>query len=61
MSNWTTDARPGYRSTTIHHGNCTITVHRPLLTQQEAAKRERLVLDAMEAAMRSSAQEVKRV
>lgn len=60
MSNWTTNARPGYRSTTIQHGNCTITVHRPLLTQQEAAQRERMVLDAMEATMRSNAKEAKR-
>ena len=55
MSNWTTDARPGYRSTTVRHGNCTIIVHRPLLTQEETAKRERQVLDAMESTMRAYA------
>ena len=55
MSNWTTDARPGYRSTTIRHGNCTIVIHRPVLTQEETAKRERQVLDALESTMRAYA------
>lgn len=53
MSNWTTDVIPGYRTTTIQHGNCTITVHRPVLTKEEAAKRERQVLDAMESTMKA--------
>ena len=53
MSNWTTDARPGYRSMTIQRGNCTIVIHRPLLTQEETAKRERQVLDALESTMRA--------
>ncbi len=52
MSEWTTDARPGYRSKTIRSGNCTIIIHRPLLTKEETAKRERQVLDAMEGMMR---------
>ena len=52
MSNWTTDACPGYRSKTIKSGNCTIVIHRPLLTKEEAAIRERQVLSALEGAMR---------
>lgn len=48
MSNWTTDARPGYRSKTIQRGNCTIVIHRPVLTKEETAKRERQVLNALE-------------
>lgn len=55
MSNWTTDVIPGYRTTTIQRGNCTIIVHRPVLTQEETAKRERQVLDAMESTMRAYA------
>ena len=52
MSDWTTDIRPGYRSKTIKSGNCTIVIHRPLLTKEETAKRERQVLDAMEGMLR---------
>lgn len=52
MSDWTTDARPGYRTKTIRSGNCTIIIHRPLLTKEETAKRERQVVDAMEGMLR---------
>lgn len=48
MSNWTTEARPGYRSKTIKSGNITIVIHRPVLTKEETAKRERQVLNALE-------------
>lgn len=54
MSDWTTDARPGYRTKTIRSGNCTIIIHRPLLTKEETAKRERQVVDAMEGMLRES-------
>lgn len=54
MSDWTTDIRPGYRSKTIRSGNCTIVIHRPLLTKEETAKRERQVVDAMEGMLRES-------
>lgn len=54
MSDWTTDARPGYRTKTIRSGNCTIIIHRPLLTKEETAKRERQVMDAMEGMLRES-------
>lgn len=53
MSNWTTDARPGYRSKTIKSGNCTIIIHRPVLTKEETAERERQVLSALEGSMRN--------
>lgn len=52
MSDWKTDARPGYRTKTIRSGNCTIIIHRPLLTKEETAKRERQVVDAMEGMLR---------
>lgn len=54
MSDWTTDIRPGYRSKTIKSGSCTIVIHRPLLTKEETAKRERQVVDAMEGMLRES-------
>lgn len=52
MSDWRTDINPGYRTKTLQHGNCAIIVHRPILTKEEAAKRERQVLDAMGSMMR---------
>ncbi len=52
MSNWTTDVCPGYRSKTIKSGNCTIIIHRPLLTKEETVKRERQVQDALAVTMR---------
>lgn len=32
--------RPGYRVKTIQHGNCTIEIYRPELTDAERKKRE---------------------
>lgn len=43
----TSPERPGYRSKTIKRGNCTITVHRPVLTDKERTKRERVVETAL--------------
>ncbi len=34
---------PGYRCKTIQRGACTIVVHRPMLTDKERIKRERVV------------------
>ena len=33
---------------TIQHGNCTIVIHRPDLADAEKARRERVVMDAIE-------------
>lgn len=46
MSEWTSTL-PGYRTKTIKHGSCTIIVHRPILTEQEQAKRERQIQDSL--------------
>lgn len=47
MSNtWTTGVQPGYRTKVIRYGNCTITVHRPELSDAERARREGQVMDA---------------
>ena len=40
------------RTTTLQHGNVTIIVHRPVLTEQERAKREQQVQDALGGVMR---------
>ena len=46
-SDWVTDVKPGYRSKTMQIGNCKVTVHRPILDDQERAKREEQVRDAL--------------
>lgn len=47
MTNWTTEARQGYITKTVRHGNCTIVIHRPILSKPERAKREQRVRDVM--------------
>ena len=47
MSDWTTGIREGYRTKTIQVGNATIEIHRPILTDNERAKREDQVRDAL--------------
>lgn len=43
-----------YQATkTLQHGKCTIVIHRPVLTKDEAAARERQVLTALEATMKT--------
>ena len=37
---------------TIHHGSCTINIHRPVLTEAERAKQERKTKEALERVMR---------
>ena len=41
------EVREGYRTKTIVSGNCTIVLHRPILTEKERAKRERIVETAL--------------
>ena len=50
MSNWT--EADGYRTKTIQHGNATIIIHRPILSNEETARRERQVQDVLEREMR---------
>ena len=43
-----------YKSTqTFQYGNCTIVVHRPALTKEEEAGREKQVITALEATMKT--------
>lgn len=54
MSDWTTSTScPGYREKTVQSGAATIIIRRPILNQEEQAKREKQTATALEAAMRS--------
>lgn len=45
MSEWVTNE--GYRTKTIKVGNCTIEINRPILTDEEMARREEAVRQAL--------------
>jgi hypothetical protein len=49
---WVTDFKEGYRTKTIQVGNCTVRVHRPILDDEERARREEQVRDALRGLMR---------
>lgn len=53
METWT-NIIPGYRSKTIKHGNVTIVIHRPELTDKERTKRENAVEAALSSYVRNS-------
>ena len=44
---WVTDYKEGYRTKTIQVGNCLVRIHRPILDDQERARREEQVRDAL--------------
>ena len=44
---WVTGIKDGYKTKTMQIGNCTVRVHRPILDDQERAKREEQVKDAL--------------
>lgn len=53
MSEWTiSESKPGYRTKTVQHGNCTIIIERPILAPAEQAKREAQVKATLERALR---------
>lgn len=41
------EIREGYRTKTIKSGDCTIVIHRPILSDKEREKRERIVETAL--------------
>ena len=43
----------GYTTKTLRHGNCTIVIHRPVLSKEETANREKQVVDAMGVTMKT--------
>ena len=51
-SDWVTGIRPGYETKTIVVGNCTVRIHSPILDEQERAKREESLIDALRCVMR---------
>ena len=46
-SEWTTDVHKGYRTKVLKVGNCTIEIHRPILTDDERRKQEENVTHAL--------------
>ena len=44
---WVTGIREGYETKTIQVGNCTVRIHSPILDEQERARREDQVRDAL--------------
>lgn len=48
MNEWTTDEGQGYKTKTIQHGPVTITIQRPILTDEERRRRERQVKATLE-------------
>ena len=46
-ADWVTGIKDGYYSKSMQIGNCTVTVHRPILDDQERAKREEQVRIAL--------------
>ena len=44
---WVTGIKDGYRTKTMKVGNCTVRVHRPILDDQERAKAEERVIEAL--------------
>ena len=49
MDEWVTDQKEGYRTKTVQVGNCTVRVHRPILDDQDRARREDQVREALRA------------
>lgn len=46
-SEWVTGIKEGYRTKVFQTGNATVYIHRPILTQEEQAKAEQRVIDAL--------------
>lgn len=44
---WVTGLKEGYRTKVVQIGNCTAVIHRPILDDQERARREEQVRDAL--------------
>ena len=44
---WVTGIKEGYRTKIVQIGNCTGRIHRPILDDQERARREEEIIDAL--------------
>lgn len=49
---WATGIREGYETKTVQVGNCTVRIHSPILDDQERARREEEVRDALRGLIR---------
>ena len=49
---WVTGIKDGYQTKTVQVGNCTVRIHSPILDDQERAKREEQVRDALRGLIR---------
>lgn len=46
-ADWVTGIKDGYETKTVQVGNCTVRIHSPILDDQERARREEEVRDAL--------------
>lgn len=51
-ADWVTGIKEGYETKTIQVGNCTVRIHSPILDDQERARREEKVRDALRGLIR---------
>lgn len=51
-ADWVTGIKEGYETKTIQVGNCTVRIHSPILDDQERARREEQVRDALRGLIR---------
>lgn len=49
---WATGIEDGYKTKIVQVGNCTVRIHRPILDDQERAKAEERVRDALKGFMK---------
>ena len=49
---WATGIKDGYKTKTVQIGNCTVTIHRPLLDADEQKRREEQVRNALKGLIR---------
>ncbi len=54
----TSESRPGYQEKTLRHGNATIIVYRPILSNQEREARERSISTALSPIMTSYTRQI---
>ena len=44
---WETGIKAGHQTKVVQVGNCTVRIHRPILSEQERTRRENQVKDAL--------------
>ena len=51
-ADWVAGIKDGYETKTVQVGNCTVRIHSPILDDQERARREEQVRDALRGLIR---------